>query len=101
MFPEKTRNIQNRLRRIQITAHFQVFNLTIRWAEPKANALYPLCKCTDCTVCRFYERCCKSAQGHNRTRKVNERLDQYKQQARDNLNSQKGFELQERRSIEI
>lgn len=58
-------------------------------------------ECTDCTGCLFYERCCKSAQGQNRTLKVNERLDQYKQQARGNLNSQKGFELRRRRSIEI
>lgn len=58
-------------------------------------------ECTDCTGCPFYERCCKSTQGHNRTLKVNEQLDQYKQQARDNLNSQKGFELRRRRSIEI
>jgi transposase len=58
-------------------------------------------ECTDCAGCPFYDRCCKSAQGNNRTLKVNEQLDQYKQQARDNLNSQKGFELRKRRSIEI
>lgn len=58
-------------------------------------------ECSSCAGCRFYERCCKSEQGANPTIKVNEKLDNYKQQARTNLHSQKGFQLRKRRSIEI
>jgi len=58
-------------------------------------------ECSSCAGCPFYERCCKSEQGANRTIKVNEKLDNYKQQARTNLHSPKGFQLRKRRSIEI
>lgn len=58
-------------------------------------------ECSSCAGCPFYERCCKSEQGANRIIKVNQKLDNYKQQARVNLNSQKGFQLRKRRSIEI
>ena len=58
-------------------------------------------ECSSCTGCPFYERCCKSEQGANRIIKVNQKLESYKQQARMNLDSQKGFKLRNRRSIEI
>jgi transposase len=58
-------------------------------------------ECSSCAGCPFYERCCKSTLDNNRIIKVNQRLDNYKHQARQNLNSQKGFELRKRRSIEI
>ena len=58
-------------------------------------------ECSGCTGCPFYEKCCKSTNGENRTIKVNENLEDYKQQARENLNSAVGIELRKQRSIEI
>lgn len=58
-------------------------------------------KSSNCSGCPFYEHCCKSTQEHNRTVRVNQRLEEHKQQARDNLNSIKGLQLRKRRSIEI
>lgn len=58
-------------------------------------------ECTDCTGCPFYQRCCKSTKGENRTIQVNEKLEDYKQQARENLGTEKGIRLKKQRSIEI
>jgi transposase len=58
-------------------------------------------ECTDCTSCPFYQRCCKSTKGENRIIQVNEKLEDYKQQARQNLGTQKGVRLKKQRSIEI
>jgi transposase len=58
-------------------------------------------ECTDCTGCRFYQQCCKSTEGGNRTIQINEKLNKYKQQARENLGTQQGIELKKQRSIEI
>jgi transposase len=58
-------------------------------------------QCQSCKDCPFYEKCCKSKNGENRLIKVNEKLDHYKQQARENLNSEKGTKLKKQRSIEI
>jgi transposase len=58
-------------------------------------------QCNDCSGCPFYQQCCKSTTGENRLIKVNEKLDTYKQQARENLNGETGSSLRKRRSIEI
>lgn len=57
--------------------------------------------CADCSGCRFYDQCCKSSKGRNRTIQVNEKLDRYRQQARQNLQTDHGKQLRKRRSIEI
>lgn len=54
----------------------------------------------DCQGCPLASQCKKSEE-HNRTIKVNERLDYYKQQARQNLHSEKGLVLRKRRGMEI
>lgn len=58
-------------------------------------------ECSDCPGCPFYARCCKSTKGENRKIQVNEKLENYKQQARENLGSEKGVALKKQRSIEI
>jgi transposase len=58
-------------------------------------------QCNDCKGCPFYNQCCKSASGENRLIKVNEKLEAYKQLARQNLNSEKGRVLRKQRCIEI
>ncbi len=58
-------------------------------------------QCNDCRECPFYQQCCKSTTGENRLIKVNEKLDAYKQQARENLNSETGSSLTKQRCIEI
>lgn len=58
-------------------------------------------ECTDCTGCALYQQCCKSAKGENRTIQVNEKLEDYKQQARENLGTEKDIRLKKQRSIEI
>lgn len=58
-------------------------------------------ECTDCTGCPFYQQCCKSTRGEKRTIQVNEKLEDYKQQARQNLGTEKGIRLKKQRSIEI
>jgi len=58
-------------------------------------------ECTDCAGCSFYKQCCKSAGEGNRTIQVNKKLDNYKQQARENLGTEKGKLLKKQRSIEI
>jgi len=58
-------------------------------------------QCQSCKDCPFYEQCCKSTTGENRLIKVNQKLDTFKQQARENLNAEKGTKLKKQRSIEI
>lgn len=58
-------------------------------------------ECTDCSGCSFYQQCCKSTKGENRMIQVNEKLEDYKQQARENLGTEKGILLKKQRSIEI
>ncbi len=60
-----------------------------------------LYECTDCSNCPFYQQCCKSAKGENKTIQVNEKLEDYKQQARENLGAEQGIRLKKQRSIEI
>lgn len=60
-----------------------------------------LYECNDCTGCPLYQQCCKSTKGNNRTIEVNEKLDYYRQQAREHLHTEKGKALKKRRSIEI
>lgn len=58
-------------------------------------------ECNTCESCPFYSQCCKSEQGKNRLIKVNEKLEAFKQQARDNLKTEKGEKLRKRRGEEI
>lgn len=58
-------------------------------------------ECESCAGCPLYEKCCKSSQGANRTIQINEKLENYKQQARENLGTERGTQLKKRRSIEI
>ena len=58
-------------------------------------------ECTSCKGCPFYEQCCKSTKEANRIIRVNEKLDNYKQQAREKLNSEQGVKLRKQRSTEI
>jgi transposase len=58
-------------------------------------------QCSDCSQCAFYGQCCKSEQGNNRTISVNEKLDRYKQQARENLKTEEGEKLRKSRGVEI
>lgn len=57
--------------------------------------------CSSCDGCPFYQQCCKSDAGANRTIHINEKLENYKQQARENLRSESGLKLRKQRSIEI
>jgi hypothetical protein len=58
-------------------------------------------ECMSCAGCRFYEQCCKSSKRVNRTITMNEKLEKYKHQARENLKSERGYQLRKQRSIEI
>lgn len=57
--------------------------------------------CESCQSCPFYRQCCKSQQEKNRLIKVNEKLETYRQQARNNLKSEKGIALRKQRGVEI
>lgn len=57
--------------------------------------------CRDCTGCPFYKECCKSETGKPRTILFNEKLEAYREQARNNLRSPLGEKLRKRRNIEI
>ena len=58
-------------------------------------------QCEDCNQCPYYQQCCKSETGGNRTISINEKLERYKQEARNNLTSEEGEKLRKKRSIEI
>ncbi len=52
----------------------------------------------DCSNCNLSLKCTK---GQLRTIQVNRRLEKFKKQARENLNSEKGIDLRKRRNIEV
>ena len=56
-------------------------------------------ECEDCSECQYSEKC-KKDKG-NRTVQRNDKLEYYKQKARENLNSEKGIELRKRRGVDI
>lgn len=58
-------------------------------------------ECNNCSGCPFYQQCCKSTKGGNRSIEVNENLECYRQQARENLHTDLGKSLKKQRSIEI
>ena len=57
--------------------------------------------CENCKDCPFYSKCCRSPNEKNRLIKVNEKLENYKQRARENLKSEKGIILRKQRGVEI
>jgi len=56
-------------------------------------------ECEDCSACPHKKQCTKAA--GNRTIHYNPTLEQYKAQARDNLNSEYGIGLRKRRGTEV
>jgi len=56
-------------------------------------------ECEDCSECPYSEKC-KKGKG-NRTVQRNDKLEYYKQKAREKLNSEKGIELRKRRRVDI
>lgn len=58
-------------------------------------------QCQNCSGCPFYQQCCRSTTGENRLIKVNEKLEVFRQKARQELNSEQGQELRKKRCIEI
>ncbi|WP_276485776.1 IS1182 family transposase [Paraflavitalea pollutisoli] len=65
------------------------------------RSVVKLYECNDCSGCPFIQQCCKSTKGNNRQIEVNEKLETFKQQARENLHTELGQTLKKRRSIEI
>lgn len=57
-------------------------------------------ECVDCRGCKVKDQCFKG-QGKNRRFAKSVKLERYKQQARDNLNSEAGIELRKRRGTEV
>jgi len=53
---------------------------------------------TTCEGCELSKKCTK---GELRTIQINSRLERYKQEARDNLHSEKGIELRKQRNVEV
>lgn len=58
-------------------------------------------QCKNCTLCTFYQQCCKSEQGGNRIINLNEKLENYRNQARKNLKTEEGKKLRKARGTEI
>lgn len=58
-------------------------------------------RCAHCGNCPLRQQCLSGSQEKNRTIHVNERLENYKQQARENLHSEKGINLRKQRGAEI
>ncbi len=56
-------------------------------------------QCIDCNNCGLSDNC-KRGKG-NRSIQINERLDDYRAQARRNLESEEGIELRKRRSVDV
>jgi hypothetical protein len=56
---------------------------------------------TDCSNCPFYDQCCKATQQQQRSIQINEKLEAHKQQARQNLGTEKGIKLKKQRGVEI
>ncbi|HMI79888.1 MAG TPA: IS1182 family transposase [Ferruginibacter sp.] len=80
-----------------------IFNRKITEAHPKTGYLSTSkqYECTDCSGCKFYEQCCKSQKGGNRTIQINEKFEAYKHETRVNLQTDEGKQLKKQRSIEI
>ena len=80
-----------------------VYKGTFTQTHPKTGYVshFKEYQCQECQGCPFYDQCCKSEKGRNRTIKLSEKLEKYKQQARENLTSEKGVALRKQRSIEI
>lgn len=57
--------------------------------------------CADCSGCAFFSQCCKATKQSHRSIQINEKLENYKQQARENLGTEKGVRLKKQRGIEI
>ncbi len=57
-------------------------------------------RCDDCSGCPFYKECCGDQELANRELKINQKLDQYKKQAAQNLRSPVGWRLRKQRNIE-
>lgn len=60
---------------------------------------YRLYQCKDCGGCPYAKEC-KRGDG-NRTIQISPKLEQYKAEARENLNSEKGWELRKKRGNEV
>ena len=58
-------------------------------------------ECKDCNGCPFYEACCAARKETNRQLKINQKLDNYKKQAKENLTTQIGWQLRKKRGVEI
>ncbi|MGE9310181.1 IS1182 family transposase [Niabella sp. CJ426] len=58
-------------------------------------------ECNNCSGCPFYQQCCKSTKGENRKIEINEKLEAFKQQARQNLHTELGQSLKKQRGTEI
>jgi transposase len=56
-------------------------------------------QCRNCSRCKFRSLCCKG--DSNRSIRVNNSLNKFRAQARNNLSSEKGLELRKRRGNEI
>jgi len=57
-------------------------------------------ECDDCSQCKVKDQCFKGDGGYRRFTK-SKKLEHYKQQARDNLNSETGIELRRRRGFDV
>jgi hypothetical protein len=56
-------------------------------------------ECEGCSGCEFKDKCTRSK--GNRTLEIREKLESYKNQARDNLTSEKGIALRKQRNIDV
>lgn len=56
-------------------------------------------QCVGCDGCPFKDKCCRSQS--NRTIEVREKLEKYKDQARDNLTSEAGIQLRKQRNVDV
>ncbi|MDP4267664.1 MAG: IS1182 family transposase [Bacteroidota bacterium] len=63
------------------------------------NTISKIYECQNCKDCPFVSNC-NRGEG-NKTIEVNKRLDGYKAQARNNLNSEKGIKIQKKRGYDI
>ena len=80
-----------------------VYSRDTQFTHPKSGYVSNLkeYECKSCQGCPLYQDCCKSTDGANRKIQVNQKLEQYKNQARENLKSKQGKILRKQRSIEI
>lgn len=57
--------------------------------------------CESCHGCPFQKQCCNSDNEKDRSITVSRKLEKYKQEARQKLNSEEGIRLRKQRSVEI